>query len=196
MIKKFKNKGFTLTELLVVVFLIGILTAFAVPRYLTNLETAKVSEATDYLRQWQSARALIYAETQHYTPAHRMDYLAFDSTIIQTDENGWTSTFRNFCCFSSTYQMADSNNDTQTLAAAFCRNKASGDETCQQVPNLVYYIYATETRMYCCWDGNNQHSKARKVCESISSGVLAENDPAVTSNQTFAAMSCYIMNDD
>ena len=73
MIKKLKNKGFTLTEMLVVVLLIGILTGFAVPRYLTNLEVSKVTEATDYLRQWQTARAIVYAETQHYTSAHRMD---------------------------------------------------------------------------------------------------------------------------
>ena len=195
MMKKLKNKGFTLTELLVVVMLIGILTAFAVPRYLTNLETAKISEATDYLRQWQSARAIIYAETQHYTSAHRMDYLAFDTTIIHTDEHGWTSAFRNFCCFSSEFEATNSNNDTQTLAAAFCRKRASGDETCLQEPNPVYYIYATETTMYCCWDDNNHHG-AKKICESASSGILAENDPAVTNNQTFASLSCYLMDDN
>lgn len=196
MMKKLKNKGFTLTELLVVVTLIGILTTFAVPRYLTNLEVSRVSEATDYLRQWQAARAIIYAETQHYTSAHRMEYLAFDNAVIHTETNGWTSAFANFCCYSSEFTATDSQDNQQTLAAAYCRRRASNGNciTNENNNNADYYIYATETNMYCCWDDVNHHS-AGKICNSVSSGIVANNE-AITTNPTFAGMTCYTINDN
>src|SRR5947207_4061978 len=49
------RKGFTLVELAVVIIIIGILAAFAVPRFLDSVERSKAGEALNYLSAVRSA---------------------------------------------------------------------------------------------------------------------------------------------
>lgn len=51
-----KQGGFTLVELAVVVVIIGVLAAFAVPRFMSSVERSKASEAFNYLSTVQSAQ--------------------------------------------------------------------------------------------------------------------------------------------
>jgi len=50
------RKGFTLVELAVVIIIIGILAAFAVPRFLDSVERSKAGEAFNYLAAVRSAQ--------------------------------------------------------------------------------------------------------------------------------------------
>ncbi|WP_227765939.1 type II secretion system protein GspG [Zhaonella formicivorans] len=60
------EKGFTLIELMVVVVIIGILAAIAVPAFSNSSDKAKVSKAKADLRTLESALAVYYAENNFY----------------------------------------------------------------------------------------------------------------------------------
>ena len=51
-----KHSGFTLVELAVVVVIIGVLAAFAVPRFMASVERSKAAEAFNYLSAVQAAQ--------------------------------------------------------------------------------------------------------------------------------------------
>jgi len=56
MLRSRGRKGFTLVELAVVIIIIGILAAFAVPRFLDSVERSKAGEALNYLAAVRSAQ--------------------------------------------------------------------------------------------------------------------------------------------
>ena len=55
-IRNRRRSGFTLVELAVVIIIIGILAAFAVPRFLDSVERSKAGEAFNYLAAVRSAQ--------------------------------------------------------------------------------------------------------------------------------------------
>jgi prepilin-type N-terminal cleavage/methylation domain-containing protein len=62
------NKGFTLLEIMVVVAILGILGAMAIPTYKTVRRMAVGSEATAILRQLVDAEIAYFLEHNHYFP--------------------------------------------------------------------------------------------------------------------------------
>ena len=54
---RFNQKGFTLLELMIVVVILGILAAMAIPRFITVTSKSKQSEAKLILKQIYSNRA-------------------------------------------------------------------------------------------------------------------------------------------
>ncbi len=69
--RRFKNTqgGFELVELAVVVVIIGILAAFAVPKFLNSVERSRATEAVSYLSTVQAAQERYHARHGSYAPA-------------------------------------------------------------------------------------------------------------------------------
>ena len=72
MLQKFRitnQKGFTLIELLIVVAIIGILAAIAIPQFAAYRQRAYNSAAQSDLRNFKTAMEADFADNQQYNPA-------------------------------------------------------------------------------------------------------------------------------
>jgi type IV pilus assembly protein PilA len=62
-----KKKGFTLLEVLVVIIIIGILAALALPQYMKTIKKARVAEATSNIGSIKGAEIRYYQENGSLT---------------------------------------------------------------------------------------------------------------------------------
>ena len=71
MLKKFRKgeKGFTLIELLIVVAIIGILAAIAIPQFSSYRQKAYNSAAQSDLKNWKTGMEAFMADNQSYPTA-------------------------------------------------------------------------------------------------------------------------------
>jgi prepilin-type N-terminal cleavage/methylation domain-containing protein len=90
------NKGFTLIELLIVVVIIGILAAIAIPKFSATREKAYVSAMKSDLKNMASQQEIYYAD--HYTYTSSVPNLGFSNSegvnvgAITANGTGWSVT--------------------------------------------------------------------------------------------------------
>jgi type IV pilus assembly protein PilA len=67
-----KEKGFTLIEVLVVVAILGIIAAIAVPNYIKAQRSARDSNALKYLRSWSSGQEMYKKANNCYSSSDEL----------------------------------------------------------------------------------------------------------------------------
>jgi prepilin-type N-terminal cleavage/methylation domain-containing protein len=77
--KRNRKKGFTLVELMIVVIIVGILAAIAVPLYRSNVKRSMASEGAALLGSVRTAERVYYSENGKYTD---------DKTKLSVDTTG------------------------------------------------------------------------------------------------------------
>jgi type IV pilus assembly protein PilA len=89
------RKGFTLIELLIVVVIIGILAAIAIPKFANTKEKAYVASMKSDLRNLSTAEESYFADNQTYTTTQSaMNYNTSPSvtvTVSAASGTGWTA---------------------------------------------------------------------------------------------------------
>ena len=89
------RKGFTLIELLIVVVIIGILAAIAIPKFANTKEKAYVAAMKSDLRNMVTAQESYFADFTTYTSALGTTYSASAGvafTIATVTGTGWAAT--------------------------------------------------------------------------------------------------------
>jgi len=98
--KTIMRAGFTLVELAVVIVIIGVLAAFAVPRFRASVERSKAAEAFNYLSAIQAAQERYHARQGTYAAeVNDLDvqfsapkYFIVDAVAGDDLETGWSLT--------------------------------------------------------------------------------------------------------
>src|SRR2546425_410132 len=88
------RKGFTLIELLIVVVIIGILAAIAIPKFANTKEKAYLASMKADLRNLVTAEEAYFADSVKYTTALGTMYNTTQGVVgptIATTADGWTA---------------------------------------------------------------------------------------------------------
>ncbi len=92
------RKGFTLIELLIVVVIIGILAAIAIPKFANTKEKAYIASMKSDLRNLVTAEEAYFADSVKYTTALGTAFAVTSGNstpTIATTTDGWTATITN-----------------------------------------------------------------------------------------------------
>ena len=99
------RKGFTLIELLIVVVIIGILAAIAIPKFANTKEKAYIASMKSDLRNLVTAEEAYFADSTRYSGSSACTPTAGSATFCETTGNtlqnlgttsdGWKSSIKN-----------------------------------------------------------------------------------------------------
>ncbi|MDT8367884.1 MAG: prepilin-type N-terminal cleavage/methylation domain-containing protein [Longimicrobiales bacterium] len=87
--------GFTLIELLIVVVILGILAAIAIPKFSSTREKAFISTMKSDLRKLAAKQEIHYSETYTYTTSQAalefVESEAVTLTVVSANSTGWSA---------------------------------------------------------------------------------------------------------
>src|SRR5437773_8850091 len=95
------RKGFTLIELLIVVVIIGIRAAIAIPKFANTKEKAYIASMKSDLRNLVTAEEAYFADSVKYTAAYGAGGINFvqstgnTTPAVTTTADGWTANIKN-----------------------------------------------------------------------------------------------------
>jgi len=88
-----RTQGFTITELMIVVVIIGVLATLAIPTFTSYIYKARVTEATNFLGEIKQRQESYRNEFGQYCPVSGDDWGTWNpASIPGIDPVGWSST--------------------------------------------------------------------------------------------------------
>lgn len=147
-----KSSGFTLMEMLVVVLIIGILAAVALPQYRLTIQKTRTMRLLPLLRSISEAENLYYTANGHYT----LDFDNLDISLpggaIQTNNSNNISkvSYNDFECY---VRSADLN--IPANYSAYC------NDLHDTAPRLEKYFSSPN---FICWGETNIK---KRICQNI-----------------------------
>ncbi len=98
------RKGFTLIELLIVVVIIGILAAIAIPKFATTKDKAKLASIKTDLRNYMTAEEAYFSDNATYGTAAQLQAAPYSFTL--SSGNAFTASAGAAGSWSATIQNA------------------------------------------------------------------------------------------
>ncbi len=156
------KKAFTLLELLVVVLIIGILAAIALPQYKLIVERSRMAEAVTILKAIASAQDRFYMINNRYANAWEMDKLDINIPGETLNDSWYSNRIETeFFIYSP-----DGDND-----GSITNPKPSGTKGyAQRKPiNQQYGLYMNTKNILMCSKKSNITPAQSKLCDKINS---------------------------
>ena len=88
-----RTQGFTITELMIAIVIIGVLAALAIPGFTSYINKSRVTEATTFLGEIKQRQESYRDEFGRYCPVNGTDWGTYNPTTIPgINPVGWTTT--------------------------------------------------------------------------------------------------------